>query len=143
MDGVGRAELGVEQIGNVSIAQPPKAGQCRANEVHMLQVGNRVQRKLRRLGQRVVCDVEEVQPRQLLHLHAFRLFEVIRTELNVLKPFQTPNLQVFQKTERSVREVARFAISDREIPEIGEIFPLRFRSITTRQTQQTSSREGQ
>lgn len=143
MDGVGRAELGVEQIGNVSIAQPPKAGQCRANEVYMLQVGNRVQRKLRRLGQRVVCDVEGVQPRQLLHLHAFRLFEVIRTELNVLKPFQTPNLQVFQKTERSVREVARSAISDREIPEIGEIFPLRFRSITTRQTQQTSSREGQ
>lgn len=143
MDGIGRAELGVEQIGNVAIAQRSKAGQCRADEVHALQAGNRVQRQFGRLGQRVVRDVEGVQPRQLLHLHASHLLEVIRTELNVLKPFQTPNLQVFQKTERSVRVIARSAISDREIPEIGEIFPLRFRSITTRQTQQTSGREGQ
>lgn len=119
LDRIGRAELSVERIGNVAIAQRLQAGQRRADEVHALQARKRVQRQLCRLGQRVVRDVEGVQPRQLLHLHASRLLEVIRTELNVLKPFQAPNLQVFQQTERSVWEIARSSISDREIPEIG------------------------
>ena len=122
LDRIGRAELSVERIGNVAIAQRLQAGQRRADEVHALQARKRVQRQLCRLGQRVVRDVEGVQPRKLLHLHASRLLEVIRTELNVLKPFQAPNLQAFQQTERSVREIARSSISDREIPEIGEIF---------------------